>query len=54
MNEENLEWIAISQLAIQLNVSKQTVYNRVKRGDYPSKEYKRGSMKGILVGIPKQ
>ena len=54
MNENEYEWISVSSLAVQLNVTSQTIYNRIKRGDYPVKEFKRGGMNGVLVGVKKQ
>jgi len=53
MNEEDYDWISVSSLAVQLNVSKQTIYNRCAKGEYPTKTFKRGSMTGLLVGTPK-
>lgn len=54
MNENEYEWISVSSLAVQLNVTSQTIYNRIKRGDYQVKEFKRGDMRGVLVGVKKQ
>jgi hypothetical protein len=53
MNEKDYDWVSVSSLAVQLNVSKQTIYNRCARGEYPTKTFKRGSMVGLLVGTPK-
>lgn len=53
-NSENTEWISISTLAERLGVTKQTIYNRIKQGVYPTKEFRRGSMKGILVLATRQ
>jgi hypothetical protein len=53
MNENDYDWVSVSSLAVQLNVSKQTIYNRCARGEYPTKTFDRGSMKGLLVGTPK-
>lgn len=52
-NSENTEWISISTLAERLGVTKQTVYNRVKQGVYPTKEFKRGTMRGVLIQVAK-
>ena len=52
-NKENFEWISISELAELLNVTKQTIYNRVKSGLYETKQFKRGKMIGILIKKPK-
>lgn len=51
--DNNTEWVSISTLAKHLGVTKQTVYNRVKQGLYPTKEFTRGTMRGILVPQPK-
>ena len=53
MNEKDYDWVSVSTLAVMLNVSKQTIYNRCARGEYPTKTFDRGSMKGMLVGTPK-
>ena len=53
MKEQELEWVSVSSLAAQLNVSKQTIYNRIARGQYPTQTFKRGSMNGVLIGISK-
>lgn len=45
-------WISVSQLAVQLGVSKQTVYNKIARGEYRTKEFTRGTMRGLLVLDP--
>lgn len=52
-NSENTEWISISTLAERLGVTKQTVYNRVKQGMYPIREFKRGTMRGVLIQVAK-
>lgn len=52
-NSENTEWISISTLAERLGVTKQTIYNHVKQGMYPTKEFKRGTMRGVLVQVAK-
>lgn len=53
MSDNDYDWVSVSSLAVQLNVSKQTIYNRCARGEYPTKTFKRGSMTGLLVGTPK-
>jgi hypothetical protein len=53
-NTDNLDWIGVSSLAKLLNVSKQTIYNRIRRGVYPTKNFARGTMNGMLVGVVKQ
>ena len=54
MNENEYEWVSASSLAVQLNVSTQTIYNRIKRGDYPAMKFERGKNNGVLVGVKKQ
>lgn len=54
MQESNLEWVSASTLATRLNVTPQTIYNRIAKGMYPSKEFVRGKMRGILVGVNKE
>ena len=53
MSDNKYDWMSVSSLACLLNVSKQTIYNRCARGEYPTKTFKRGSMTGLLVGTPK-
>ena len=53
MNEQDYEWVSVSTFATRINVSVQTIYNRIAQGLYPKKTYKRKSMNGILVGVPK-
>lgn len=53
MDEKEYEWVSVSTLAALTNVSVQTIYNRLAQGLYPKKIYKRKSMNGILVGVPK-
>lgn len=52
-NTINEEWISVSECAELLNVTKQTIYNRVKSGLYETKQFKRGKMIGILINKPK-
>ena len=54
MNEKEVEWVSVSELAKRLHKTKQTVYNLIKRGVYETKEFQRGSMRGFLICIPKQ
>lgn len=49
MNEQEYEWISVSSLAKREGVTAQTIRNRIARGMYQTKEFERGSMKGILV-----
>lgn len=52
-NTINEEWISVSELAQRINTTKQTVYNKIKQGIYPTKVFNRGSMRGLLVCVPK-
>jgi predicted DNA-binding protein YlxM (UPF0122 family) len=54
MNEQEVEWVSVSELAKRLHKTKQTVYNLIKKGVYETKEFQRGSMRGFLICIPKQ
>lgn len=51
--ENNVEWVSVSTLAERLNVSTQTIYNRIKCGEYPTIDYVRGKYRGVLVGVKK-
>lgn len=50
---KDMEWVSVSELAELLNVSKQTIYNKVKAHLYEIKNFKRGKMVGILIKKPK-
>ena len=50
----NDDWISVSECARILGKSSQTVYNMVSSGKIKSKTFRRGSMCGILVKLPKQ
>lgn len=52
-NMINEEWISVSELAELMNVTKQTIYNRVKSGLYETRQFKRGKMIGVLIKKPK-
>lgn len=52
-NTINEEWISVSELAENLGVTNQTIYNRVKAHLYEAKKFKRGKMVGWLVRKPK-
>lgn len=52
-NNQDVEWISVSELAKRINKTKQTAYNLINKGRYPIKEFKRGSMRGVLVAYPK-
>ena len=41
-------------MAKRLGCTKQTIYNHIKAGRYKTKEFCRGSMRGILVLATKQ
>lgn len=41
-------------MAKRLGCTKQTIYNHIKAGRYKTKEFRRGSMRGILVLATKQ
>lgn len=48
MNGNN-EWVSVSELAKHLNVSKQTIYNRVRAGKYDTQSFNRGKYNGFLI-----
>lgn len=52
-NSQDVEWISVSELAKRINKTKQTAYNKIATGVYPTKEFRRGSMRGILVCVSK-
>lgn len=41
-------------MAKRIGCSKQSIYNYIKAGRYKTKEFVRGSMRGVLVCVPKQ
>lgn len=49
MNENENEWISVSEMAEREGVTVQTIRNRIKQGVYPIKTFKRGTMCGVLV-----
>ena len=49
MNENDYDWVSVSEYAKILGKSKQTVYNMVKANKLESKQFKRGSMIGLLI-----
>lgn len=51
---DDLEWVSVSDLAKRLNVTNQTVYNKIRCGEYQTIKFKRGKYNGILVGVAKQ
>lgn len=52
MENSNDEWISVSAMAERLGKTKQTVYNYISEGRYKTKEFTRGSMRGLLVCVP--
>mgnify|MGYP001163263930 FL=1 len=52
-NQFNDDWISVSEMAKRLGCTKQTIYNHIKAGRYKTKEFVRGSMRGVLVCVPK-
>lgn len=53
-NQLNEDWISVSEMAKRIGCSKQSIYNYIKAGRYKTKEFVRGSMRGVLVCVPKQ
>lgn len=53
-NQFNDDWISVSEMAKRIGCSKQSIYNYIKAGRYKTKEFVRGSMRGVLVCVPKQ
>ena len=53
-NQLNEDWISVSEMAKRLGCTKQTIYNHIKDGRYKTKEFRRGSMRGILVLATRQ
>lgn len=51
-NQNNEEWISVSEMAKRLGCTKQTVYNKIARKEYQTKEFSRGSMRGLLIRVP--
>jgi excisionase family DNA binding protein len=49
INKSNYDWVSVSEYAKMLGKSKQTVYNMVKANKLESKQFKRGSMIGLLI-----
>jgi excisionase family DNA binding protein len=52
MESNNEEWVSVSDMAQRLGVSKQTVYNYIKEHRFATKEFSRGTMRGLLVSCP--
>jgi len=51
-NINNEEWVSVSEMAQRMGVTKQTIYNYVKEQRFPTKEFTRGSMRGLLIRVP--
>lgn len=49
MNRQEQEWYSASELATLLQVSTQTIYNRIRRGEYETQPFKRGMYNGFLI-----
>lgn len=49
MNRQEQEWYSASELAALLKVSTQTIYNRIRRGEYETQPFKRGMYNGFLI-----
>lgn len=47
--ESKKEWYSASELATLLQVSTQTIYNRIRRGEYETQPFKRGVYNGFLI-----
>lgn len=47
--EKNNELVSVSELAKRLNVSRQAIYNRVRKGQYKTLAFSRGSYSGYLI-----
>ena len=49
---DKFEMITVSELARRINKTKQTCYNQIKAGKWECMEFKRQSMRGVLVKYP--
>lgn len=52
MNENNCEWVSVSEYADMVGKSTQTIYNRIKDGAVKYITFSRGKYKGILIKNP--
>lgn len=43
------ECVGVSELAKRLGVSKQTIYNKIRRGELAAKRFERGQYHGYLI-----
>ena len=48
------ECVSVSDLAKQLGVSKQTIYNKIKRGELAAQRFGRGQYNGYLISKNEQ
>lgn len=53
MNEQEYDWVSVSEYAKRIGKSKQTVYNMVKERKLESKTFRRGTMIGLLIKCEK-
>ena len=53
-NNNNEEWISVSEVAQRIGTTQQTVYNKIKQGFWETRTFNRQSMRGILVKFPKK
>jgi len=52
-NEQNEQWVSVSSLSRMKKCSTQTIYNKIKKGEYETRTFERGTkMIGILVKVP--
>ena len=47
--EKEFEWMSVSEVAKCENVSKTTIYNRIRERLYETMEFERGTMRGVLI-----
>ena len=47
------DWVSVSEMAQRLGCTKQTIYNHIKGGRFKTKVFARGTMRGLLVCVPK-
>lgn len=52
-NEKEYEWVSPSTLARRLSVSVQTIYNKIKSGNFEVQTFQRGKMRGMLIKVVK-
>lgn len=53
-NSSKEEWVSVSEMAARIGKTPQTIYNHIKEGRYKTREFVRGSMRGVLICIPKE